>query len=76
MWCVRRGRRLRESILVERSLDSLVLHVHSKDAPRPGTRIRPADPTHAARLEFRSALVTESNPIPGSATRVVAEIES
>lgn len=75
-WRVSRGRRVRESRLVERSLDGLVLAVEPGDAPPEGTRFCPCGVESIDRLGFRSAIVRRTEAPNDDYRLVFAEIEA
>lgn len=75
-WRVSGGRRIRESRLVERSLDGLVLVTRASDTPRVGARIVPEDLNLADRFGFRSAVVRRTRPVSWHERLVFAEIEA
>ena len=75
-WRVNRGRRLRKSRIVERSLDGVVLQVERQDLTRRGTRLLLSDPTDIKQLGFRSARVTRAEDRSPDTRLVYAEIEA
>lgn len=75
-WRVGGGRRIRESRLVERSLDGLVLVTRGGDMPRIGARIVPEDRSTADRFGFRSAVVRRTLATSWRERLVFAEIEA
>jgi hypothetical protein len=75
-WRVSRGRRIRESQLLERSLDGLVLAVEPGDAPPEGTRLFPYGAEPIDRCGFRSAIVRRTEVANDDHKLVFAEIES
>jgi hypothetical protein len=75
-WRVYRGRRLRESHIVERSLNGVVLQVEPHDVARQGTRLLLSDPTEIDKLGFRSARVTRAEGPSAEMRLVYAEIEA
>ncbi len=76
LWRVTGGRRPRESRLIERSLDGLVLRTGQSDLPQVGQRICPAGPERNLRVGFRSAIVRRTKPDGAGGHLVVAEILS
>ncbi|HZZ41493.1 MAG TPA: hypothetical protein VFE58_01025 [Tepidisphaeraceae bacterium] len=56
-WRVRGGRRIRESLVPERSLDGLVISAERRDLVPLGTRIQPCDLDTEVRHGFRDAVV-------------------
>jgi hypothetical protein len=75
-WRPFRGRRIRESRVVERSLDGLVLMSRPRDAPAPGTRFAPGDLEVGDRFGFRSALVKRVEAPNPAARLIFSEIEA
>ena len=76
-WRVFRGRRIRESRIVERSLNGLVLGAQMPDAVAAGTRILVSG-GHGEldRLGFRSAIVRRTESGDGGGRMLIAEIEA
>ncbi len=75
-WRVFRGRRVRSSRMVERSLDGMVLLVDPRDVPQPGTRLLACDAIEFDRLGFRSAVVTRTTLQDDKGALVFAQIEA
>jgi len=75
-WRIYRGRRLRESRVVERSLDGVVLQVERHDLARQGTRLFLSDPIEIDKLGFRSARVTRADTRSPNMRLIYAEIEA
>jgi hypothetical protein len=75
-WRVSRGRRVRESRVVERSLDGLVLAVEPRDAAPEGSRFFPYGAEPADRFGFRSAIVRRTEAPNEDYRLVFAEIEA
>ncbi len=75
-WRVHRGRRIRRSPVIQRSLDGLVLRVAPRDAPRVGMRIRPGTRGGVDGFGFRSAIVRRTEAPTRDYRLVFAEIEA
>ncbi|MCG8406782.1 MAG: hypothetical protein MI923_16420 [Phycisphaerales bacterium] len=75
-WRIHRGRRIRKSIVTERSLNSLVLETAAEDAPDVGARFYPSDGEIAMKFGFRSAVVRRMEAISDDTRKVYAEIEA
>lgn len=75
-WRLHRGRRLRESRLVQRSLHGLVLMTDQKDTPDIGKRLAPHADQEVDRYGFRSAVVRRVVPLAGRMNLIYAEIEA
>ncbi len=74
-WHVHRGRRLREALMVERSLEGVVLRTSGENCMTPGTRICAASNGNGGNRVFRSAVVRRvERPSAGEAL-LFAEIE-
>ncbi len=74
-WHVHRGRRLREALMVERSLDGVVLRTGRENDVSPGTRICAASDGNADPPVFRSAVVRRVEHPSARETLLFAEIE-
>lgn len=59
-WRLRRGRRAKLGLIVERSLNGLVLIVPATDAPAEGAYVLPATAQAGNRHGFREAIVRRS----------------
>ena len=75
-WRIHRGRRIRRSIVTERSLNSLVLETAADDAPDVGMRFCPSDSEVATKFGFRSAIVRRLEALSDDTKKVYAEIEA
>jgi hypothetical protein len=75
-WRVHRGRRIRRSPVVQRSLDGIVLRVASRDVPRVGMRIQPGSRGSVNGFGFRSAIVRRTEAPSRDCRLVFAEIEA
>jgi len=75
-WRVSRGRRVRCSELIERSLHGLVLRVDRRDLPAIGTRFFPDAAETSDRFGFRSAIVRRISDHGKTRELIFAEIES
>ena len=76
LWRPFRGRRLRESQVILRSLDGLVLLVDRRDSLSPGARFFPGVPAAGDRFGFRSAVVKRTESGHGDKRLIFAEIEA
>ncbi len=75
-WRVYRGRRTREALIVERSLNGLALWIRDRDVVAAGSRIVVAGTRREIeRLGFRSVLVRRTDPSKNGGEMVFAEIE-
>jgi len=75
-WRVSRGRRVRRSRVLERSLDGLVFVTYPGDAPLVGTRFYSCGADIIQRFGFRSAIVRRTEAPNRDHRLVFAEIES
>jgi hypothetical protein len=75
-WRVLRGRRVRSSEVLERSLDGLVMRVDPQDAPRIGTRFVTTGHGMAETLGFHSAIVRRTEAPNDDYRLLFAEIEA
>lgn len=75
-WRVYRGRRVRVSRMIERSLNGVVLEVEPRDIPRPETRVLLSNPMDIDRFGFRSAVVSRTETHGGGERLVFVEIEA
>ncbi len=76
-WRVFRGRRIRESRMVERSLSGFALEAQMLDAVPAGTRVvADGGPHEIDKLGFRSAVVRRSEPGSDGGRMLFVEIEA
>ncbi len=73
-WRVRGGRRERCSRIVERSLDGLVLLTNSRDTPRAGDIVYPADSAASHRHGMREGVVLRTEAGGGDDSLVYVSI--
>jgi hypothetical protein len=76
LWRPFRGRRIRESRVILRSLDGLVLLADRRDSLPPGARIILGVSAANDRFEFRSAVVKRTKSWHGDKRLIFAEIEA
>ncbi len=75
-WRVYRGRRVRRSWIVERSMDGIAMMVAQRDAVTAGKRMVVLDMASAERFGFRSAIVRRTESRGGDERMLFAEIEA
>jgi hypothetical protein len=75
-WRVSRSRRIHRGVLLERSLDGLVMMSPARAAPRPGSRLLPGSEDAGERHGFRTAIVKRTRRTYGHMEVIYAEIET
>lgn len=73
-WRLHRGRRIRRSTVIDRSLNGLVLADDLPQRIEVGQQLRPADPQAAQRHGFEHAVVRRLEENESGDRRIVAEI--
>ena len=75
-WCVRRGRRARQGIIVERSLSGLVIEAPPREESPAGTRLRPTTHDACECLGFHCAVVQRVEAPERDVRLIYVEIEA